>query len=174
LTWVVGVMAVLALALGPGAAGARSHRVKTKVVTDGLLTVGAQETLRVTHVPKQRRQRLAAVLNPPPTATICNVFPPIEFDLFSPCLQQPLNPVPGTPKLKRNKKGRASLTFVMPAAYEYIDLHDPTQSHPIYLVDGQTVQLDILEIFRSEPRTTVGDYAASSSVVVQVPPSPAT
>lgn len=81
--------------------------------------------------------------------------------------------MPGTRALKRNKKGRASLTFVMPAAYEFIDFNDPTQSHPIYLVNGQTVSVDIVIVFKPQPRTTEASSLAFTSAVVQVPPATA-
>jgi hypothetical protein len=138
------------------------------VLTDGTLTVGAQETLRVNHVPRRPHRRLKAFIFPPPTATICNTE---SFDLgfFSACLPEPLHPVPGTRRLKANKKNRASLTFVMPPAYEYIDFYDPVQSHPIFLVDGQTVSVDIDITYRPTPRSIVGGTLASASVVVQVP-----
>src|SRR4051794_11462890 len=142
-----------------------------RIRTDGLLTVGGQETLTVSHVPRRRQERLRASISPPITAQNCFVEPPIEFELFSPCLSQPLYPVPGTPGLKRNKKGRASLTFIMPPAYEYIDIHDPTQSHPVYLVDNQTVSVD-LWVISHEGGGTTGEGLSSPGVVVQVPPAP--
>jgi hypothetical protein len=139
------------------------------VRTDGLLTVGAPETITVSHVPRRPHERLKASISPPITAQSCFVEPPIESELFSPCLSQPLYPVAGTPMLKRNKKGRGSLTFTMPPGYEYIDFHDPTQSHPIYLVDGQTVFVDIVLVSRPDSRSIEAESLASKSAVVQVP-----
>jgi len=141
-----------------------------KVRTDGLLTVGAQETLRVSHVAPRPHLKLKPFITAPISASICNVEPP-SFEFFSPCLPQPLYPVPGTRRLKANKKGRASLTFVMPAAYEYIDFNDPTQSHPIYLIDKQTVGVEIDVSWKPQPRTLVTTFVHGSAVV-QVPPPP--
>jgi hypothetical protein len=157
--------------LAAAGASAQGH-ARTKIRTDGLLTVGGQETITVTNVPRRRHMRLRAFIDPPLAAGLCNVEPPIESELFSPCLQEPLQPVPGTRNLKRSKKGRATLTFVMPAAYEYIDINDPVRSHPIALVDGQTVGVDVSIVFRPEPRTIVSGSLAFASVVVQVPPPP--
>jgi hypothetical protein len=162
---------LLSAVAGPAGAGARA---RTKVVTDGLLTVGAQETLRVKHVPRFPHMRLKASIAPPSAADFCYAEPPIDLGFFFPCFPEPLYPVPGTKSLKRNKKGRASLTFVMPAAYEFIDLNDPVRSHPIYLVDGQSVFVQITVIYRPHPRSVSGESLASVSVPVQVPAPPAT
>jgi hypothetical protein len=181
---VVYAIALAALLAAPAAASAGSGSgyapiapdgkfVRAKVRTDGLLTVGGQETLTVSHVPRRRHERLSASISAPITAQACFAEPPIEFGFFfSSCLPEPLYPVPGTRSLKRNKKGRGSLTFIMPAAYEYIDFHDPTQSHPVNLVDNQTISVDIVLISRPEPRSIEAESLASTSVVVQVPPSP--
>jgi hypothetical protein len=183
LVWLAYAIALTALLAAPAAASAGSgtgyaplaspHKFpRTKIRTDGLLTVGGQETLTVSHVPRRRRESLRATISPPITAQNCFVEPPIELEVFSPCLSQPLYPVAGTPGLRRNKKGRGSLTFTMPAAYEYIDSHDPTQSHPVYLVDGQTVSVDLWVISHPDPRGTEAEGLASASTVVQVPPPP--
>jgi hypothetical protein len=179
----VGLVCAIALAgllVAPAAASAGSgyaplskRFVRAKVRTDGLLTVGGQETLTVSHVPRARHERLKASISAPITAQNCFVEPPIEFGfLFSSCLPEPLYPAPGTSALKRNKKGRGSLTFIMPAAYEFIDFHDPTQSHPVYLVDNQTISVDITLVSRPDPHSTSAESLASTSAVVQVPPSP--
>ncbi len=150
----------------------RGKPIRTKVRTDGLLTVGGQETITLKGVPPRPHERLRASITPPITAQNCFAEPPIEFGFFSACLPQPLHPVAGTPALKRNKKGRASMTFVMPAAYEYIDFNDPTQSHPVYLVDNQTVAVEIVLVFRPGPRSVEADSLAYTSAVVEVPPPP--
>jgi hypothetical protein len=179
----VSAIALCALLVAPAAASAGSgtgyaplaspHKFpRTKIRTDGLLTVGGQETLTVSHVPRRRRESLKASISPPITAQNCFVEPPIESGLFSACLSQPLYPVAGTPGLRRNKKGRGSLTFTMPPAYEYIDFHDPTQSHPVYLVDNQTVSVDLWVISHPDPGGTEAEGLASVSAVIQVPPAP--
>jgi hypothetical protein len=162
-----------ALADGGASAAAGPERPpKAKLITDGLLTVGAQETLRVIHVPRKPHRRLKAFLYPPSTATICEKEA-FDLGLFSVCLPQPLRPVPGTRPLKANKKNRGSLTFVMPSAYEYIDPYDPTQSHPITLVDGQAVYVEIDITWRPDAHTIAEGPLAYNSVRVQVPAPPA-
>jgi hypothetical protein len=176
---VVGMVYAMALLLAaPAAASGGSGYAQIfggkfrepKVRTDGLLTVGGQETLTMTHIPRRPRLKLVPHMMAPISATICNQEPS-NFDFFGPCLPEPLYPVPGTPPLKPNKKRRASLTFVMPAAYEYIDSHDPVQSHPIYLIDNQTVEVEVDVTFRPQPRSFVTTFP-STSAVVQVPPTP--
>jgi hypothetical protein len=178
---VVGVVCAIALLLaGPAAASGGSGNGyaqifggkfrEPKIRTDGLLTVGGQETLTMTHIPRRPRLRLAPHMVAPISATICNQEPS-NFDFFGPCLPEPLYPVPGTRPLKPSKKGRASLTFLMPAAYEYIDSRDPVQSHPIYLIDNQTVEVEVDVTYRAQPRTFVTLFP-SKSVVVQVPAPP--
>jgi hypothetical protein len=143
------------------------HRAKVR--TDGLLTVGGQETLTVKGV--SPKQRLKASISPPPTATAC--FP--DTFAFAGCFPEPLYRVAGTPRFKGSGKGRATLTFVMPPAYEYLDLDDPLKSHPVYLVDGQTVHVDIAGISvyrRPHTKSIVERELGSSIAVVQVPPAP--
>jgi hypothetical protein len=144
---------------------------RPKVRTDGLLTVGGQETLTMSHIPHRPRLKLTPHVVPPIAATICDSDSEGLFFL-GPCLPQPLYPVPGTPRLKRNKKGRGSLTFVMPAAYEFIDSYDPTQSHPIYLIDGQSIGVEVDVTWRLHPGSFITVFAETSAVVQVPPPTP--
>jgi hypothetical protein len=162
---------VAAVVLLLGTFGASSAHASKGIRTDGLLTVGGQETITVSHIPKLPHLRLSPAISPPPTATACYQQSPINLGFIGACIPQPLYPVPGTPSLKRNKKGRGTLTFVMPASYEFIDFHDPTQSHPIILVDGQTVYLTVDIIWKPKSGGTSGGSFAARSVVVQVPPT---
>jgi hypothetical protein len=137
------------------------------VRTDGTLTAGQQETIYVKGAPP--RLRLLAEISPPPTAATCG------FSLDAGCLPEPLFRVPGTPPFKSSRKGRGRLTFVMPAAYEYFSFKDPLQSHPINLVNGQTVHVDVAfnrVIRRPHVKTTITSYFATSIAVVEVPPAP--
>jgi hypothetical protein len=141
------------------------HKIHGKVHTDGTLTVGQQETISVTGLPG--KHRLSAFISPPPTASTCFDF---ETDGF--CAPQPLFRVPGTPRLRSSRKGRGTLTFVMPPAYEFMDFGNPLNSHPIVLVNGQTVHVDIETTVKLRVRN--GSYAVTGPVadaiaVVEVP-----
>ncbi len=135
-----------------------------KVRTDGTLTVGGQETLYVKKIPLKPKLRLVA-----------DVYPAVEngscFNFNSGfCLPEPLFRVPGTPKLKANRKGRAKLTFVMPAAVQFDDFKDPLQSHPVPFVNGESVQVDV-EGTRKVRNGTVTGPVAVTHAIVEVPPA---
>ena len=137
-----------------------------KVRTDGTLTVGQQETLFVKGIPAKPKMRLSADISPPPTATNCFDF---KADAF--CVPQPLFRVPGTPPLRRSKQGRASLTFVMPPAYELFNFSNPIESHAVTLINGQTVHVEIYGTWR-RGNTTFEAGLADAIAVVEVPPPP--
>jgi hypothetical protein len=136
------------------------------VHTDGVLTVGQQETLRVKGAP--RNSKLKAYIDAPPTASECFSF---KFDRF--CAPQPLYSVSGGgARLRASHKGRASLTFVMPPAYELIDFSNPIASHAINLVNGQTVHVELtrIEVFRKPHFKTVTESTIADAIaVVEVP-----
>jgi hypothetical protein len=140
--------------------------------TDGLLTVGQQETITVNKLPG--KFRLQAVMSPPPTATdACFQF--TKHGIIGFCVPEPLFRVPGAPPFRSSTKGRASLTFTTPPAYEFLNFRDPLQSHPIYLIDGQTVHVDVLTVTKHRNRRGVliiAEFAVASTIVrVEVPPS---
>lgn len=163
-----GWAAALVLAL-PGPAGAFPRFPqfpRVQVRTDGTLTVGQQETLYVTRVPRRPKMRIAAYISAPPTASNCFA----SFDAY--CAPEPLYTVPGTPRLKASKKGRATLTFVMPPAYEFLDLDDPLRSHAVTLINGQTVHVDMEGTMRRGNTTFTADVGHAIAVV-EVPQAPA-
>ena len=142
------------------------HFPHVKVRTDGTLTVGQQETLLVKGIPRKPKLRnLSAFISPPDSASNCFV------SFHARCYPQPLFPVAGTQRLKASKKGRASLTFVMPPAYEFIDLTDPLKSHPVTLIDGQAVHAEIEGTQRSDGIRFTAPIGRAIAVV-EVPPAP--
>jgi hypothetical protein len=137
---------------------------KVKVRTDGTLTVGRQETLTVKAIPRKPKMRLSAYISPPDSATGC-------FEsLNAYCVPQPLFPVTGSRRLKRSKKGRASLTFVMPPGYEFQNDKDPLRSHPINLINGQAIHVDIEGAQRRKNFTFIAPIGHTIAVV-EVPPA---
>jgi hypothetical protein len=140
-----------------------------KIRTDGTLTVGGQETLSVTRAPS--RAKLKAYISPPPSATAC--FP--DTFAFAGCFPEPLYGPAGRIRFKASRKGHATLTFTMPAAYEYLDLDDPLRSHPVYLVNGQTVHVDITTLTvekKPHVKTTFEQDLGSAIAIVEVPTAP--
>jgi hypothetical protein len=143
---------------------------KGKVKTDGTLTVGQQETALVKAAPGTK---FKAEIDPPRGAPICNQF---DFKHFAFCSPQPVFPVAGSPRFRTNRKGRASITFVMPPAYEYLDLDNPIQSRPITLIDGQSIGFGVngIRVIKKPNETDTFEFGlASTSAIVQVLPTPA-
>jgi hypothetical protein len=147
-------------------------RILGKLHTDGTLTVGQQETLRINKLPG--KFRLAAYVEPPPPTT-AGPTPCNDFEHFAFCVPQPLFRVPGTPRFHSSRKGRGTLTFVMPPGNEFISFSDPLQSHPVYFTNGQTVEIDVQTTLkhrnRRGDRVSVTFPVASDKAVVEVPPS---
>jgi hypothetical protein len=146
--------------------------VHGKLHTDGTLTVGQQETISITKLPG--KFRLAAFVEPPQPTT-AGPSPCLDFENFAFCVPQPLFRVPGTPRFHSSRKGRGTLTFVMPPGNEFISFSDPLQSHPVYFTNGQTVEIDVDTTVKHRDRRghRVGVTFPVGLVraVVEVPPS---
>jgi hypothetical protein len=163
--------AALALALAGSASASQDSLPKfppfpkVKVRTDGTLTVGGQETLYVSHVPRRPKMTIAAFISAPNTADECFV----SFNAY--CMPEPLFPVAGTPRLRASKKGRSRLTFVMPAAYEFLNFNDPLRSHPVPLANAQAVRVTVEGTVRQHGIAFSTDIGATTAAV-EVPPAP--
>jgi hypothetical protein len=141
-----------------------------KVRTDGTLTVGQQETVLVKGPPGTK---FKAAIEPPRAAPVCSQF---DFKHFAFCAPQPVFPVAGSPRFRTTRKGRASITFVMPPAYEYLDLDNPLQSRAIPLIDGQSIGFGVSSIrviHRPNSTVTFEVPLARTTAIVQVLPTPA-
>jgi hypothetical protein len=140
------------------------------VRTDGTLTVGQRETALIKAPPGTK---FKAEIDPPPTAPVCSQF---DFKHFAFCAPQPVFPVAGSSRFRTTRKGRASITFVMPPAYEYLDLDNPIQSRAIPLIDGQSIGFGVSSIrviHRPHSTDTFEAPLARTTAVVQVLPAPA-
>jgi hypothetical protein len=147
---------------GPGG----SPFAKGKVRTDGILTVGRQETLFVKGIPRKPKRKLAAAVSPPYDVA------PDCFELRSGfCLPEPLFRVPGTPRLRASSKGRGALTFVMPGAVLFENFTDPLQSHPVAFTNGEAVDVEIEGTVKVRNGSVTGPVAITRAVV-EVPPTP--
>ena len=145
---------------------------RTILRTDGLLTVGQQETLTVKGAPP--RATLQATAEPSVTTTTqC-----FNFKTFDECLPEPLFSVfTGSSRFKASGKGRASLTFVMPPGFEFIDSRDPLKSHPVFYTDGERVPIGVSHYVEKHDRRGFSISISSlgfTTATVQVlpPPSP--
>ena len=161
--FVFGFVALAAsLAVWANPAFGRQHLTTGKMHTDGVLTVGGQETVALRSLPPKMSFEIQ--IRPSQPAGDC-------FDISKPglCLPEPAYPAPGTPKFKTSGKGRAIITFVMPSGNLFLDLRDPLQSHPVPFANGEGVRVDALGIKFTRP-LRLGK--ASASAAVEVPPTP--
>jgi hypothetical protein len=139
--------------------------VKGKIRSDGNLTVGQPETITIRRFPRATKFFLA--IEPPPFVGVCQNF-------TQECVPQPVYPIAGTPPFRTKGKGRATVTFVMPPAYEIFDDVDPTKSHAVSFINGQAVHVHAFgETFgkvHGKPTFTLAE--AVGRAVAQVPPTP--
>jgi hypothetical protein len=138
---------------------------KGKIRSDGGLTVGQPETIAVKSLPPRLKFQL--YIEPSTQVVECQ-----NFNLE--CEPQPVYPIAGTAAFRTNRKGRAVVSFVMPAAYEIFDYVDPTQSHPVKWINGQAVHIHLFgESFQhrnGHPLFVAGE--AVGRAAAQVPPAP--
>jgi hypothetical protein len=90
-----------------------------KLRSDGVMTVGQPETVVIKGLPPRRKVNLSIYSN----ATRCQNFK-TAF-----CLPARAKRVAGTPRFRTSGKGRARLTFVMPAAYDVLNLKSLKTEH---------------------------------------------
>jgi hypothetical protein len=144
----VASLAGLACALIPAATGiaatapnglsAKGHTkfifLKTRVVSDGSVTPGRPETISVSRLAPKANVRV--FIEAPPTTIQCG-------ELYF-CDPAPTTPAPGSPPYRSDKKGRATLTFVMPDTYYLeIDPFNPQARQPVKFADQQRVHIDV-------------------------------
>jgi hypothetical protein len=139
--------------------------VKGKIRSDGNLTVGQPETVTVRGFPRGIKFQLA--VEPSPFVAACQSF-------TQECVPQPVYPIAGTPPFRTKAKGRATVSFVVPAAFEIFDYVDPTKSHAVSFINGQAVHVHAFgETFgkvHGKPTFTLAE--AVGRAVAQVPPTP--
>jgi hypothetical protein len=139
-------------------------KVHGKIHTDGTFTVGQQETLTVTGLPG--KYRLRAYVFAPSGAREC-----FQEEIF--CEAEPLFRVPGTPRFRSSKKGRASLTFVTPPGYQVSNFKDPLQSHPVYFINGQAIDIEVDVTYRERRHGRLAEITSVADTAVAVAEVPA-
>ena len=126
---------------GPSASasGKGKHRtkfvfLKAKVISDGFVTPGKEETISISRMAP--RARIGVFLEAPPTTIQCG-------ELYF-CDPAPAAPAPGSPPFVADAKGRAVLTFVMPDSY-YLetDPFNPEIRTPVTFADQQRIHIDV-------------------------------
>jgi hypothetical protein len=137
-------MACVVASAATGIAGAQSSGtanqlkvplkfVKGKVFSDGAVAPGELETVFISKFPP--RANLKAAIEPPATTPRCgeHFFCDLAF----------VTPAPETPLFRTSGKGRAQLSFIMPATFTLEDPYRPGETRQAHFVTGQTVHIDV-------------------------------
>jgi hypothetical protein len=156
---VLGVLAVTAVAIAD-----EEIFDNGKLRSDGVMTVGQRESVRIKGLPAKRKVRMSVTANDQRCRDFKNVF----------CAAQPAKRAAGTPKFRTNRKGRAVLTFVMPASYEILKIKN-LKSQRLPFTNGQQVlvdaTVDTAVRIQGEKRHVIG-IAQAKAVAEVLAPSP--
>jgi hypothetical protein len=133
--------------------------VKGRVKSDGIVTPGQPETIAVSKMP--RRTKLRVFVEPPPTTPQCG-------ELYF-CDSVRVFAVPGTAGYRSSGRGRATLSFVMPASY-FIESDPFTHKgrREVSFAEGQSVHLDVEGTLRRKGKRLEG-FGFSRAVVRLAP-----
>ena len=136
---------------------------KGKLRSDGGLTVGQPETVTIKGLPPKLKVRMSVSAND----TRC------QTQKVGYCTPEPAKRAAGTPRFRTNGKGRATLTFVMPASYEFLHLKPPFKSNRVQFTSGEPLlvdaTVDTAVRVHGESRHLIG--IAEGKAVAEVPTS---
>jgi hypothetical protein len=90
-----------------------------KLRSDGVMTVGQLETVVIKGLPPKKKVRMAIYANDKRCQNAKTAF----------CIPASPKRAAGTPRFRTSGKGRATLTFVMPAAYDVLNLKNLKTDH---------------------------------------------
>ncbi len=165
--WIVaGVSAIALGALGAASLATADEEIfqTGKLRSDGVLTVGQPETVVIKGLPPKLKVRMSVAAND----TRCQKFK-VGF-----CTPEPAKRVAGTPRFRTSGKGRAVLTFLMPAGYDFLHLKPPFRSERVAFTNGEALLIDATvdtAVRRhGESRHLIG--IAEGHAVAEVPPPP--
>jgi hypothetical protein len=107
--------------------------LKGKVFSDGVVVPGEMETVFISKFPP--RANLKVAIEPPATTPQCgeHFFCDLAF----------VSPAPGTPLFRSSGRGRAMLSFIMPATFTLEDPYKPGVKREAHFVTGQAVHIDV-------------------------------
>jgi hypothetical protein len=130
--------------------------MKAKVVSDGFVTPGDPETITISRMAP--KGPIAVFIEAPPTTIQCG-----ERYFCDPA---PAGPAPGSPPFVADKKGRATITFVMPDSY-YLetDPFNPKVRQPVAFADQQRIHIDVQG--RSKTKRAVRESFGFARATVQ-------
>jgi hypothetical protein len=130
--------------------------LKARVVSDGFVTPGKPETITISRMAP--KGQIAVFIEAPPTTIQCG-------ELYF-CDPAPAAPAPGSPPFVADKKGRATLTFVMPDSY-YLetDPFNPKVRQPVTFADQQRIHIDVEG--RSKTKRAIRESFGFARAIVQ-------
>jgi hypothetical protein len=106
---------------------------KGKVFSDGVVVPGELETVFISKFPP--RANLKVAIEPPATTPQCgeHFFCDLAF----------VTPAPGTSLFRSSGRGRAMLSFIMPATFTLVDPYRPGIAREAHFVTGQSIHIDV-------------------------------
>src|SRR3954447_18991860 len=118
---VAGLVAVSGVALGAASLAAADEEIfqTGKLRSDGVMTVGQPETVVMKGLPPKLKVRMGVYANDQRCQNFKTAF----------CIPAFPKRAAGTPRFRTSGKGRARLTFVMPAAYDVLNLKSLKTEH---------------------------------------------
>jgi hypothetical protein len=134
-----------------------------KLRSDGVMTVGQPETVFIKGLPPKRKVRMSIFANDTRCQNFKNAF----------CIPASPKRVAGTPRFRTSAKGRARLTFVMPATYDVLNLKSLKTEHVSFtngepLLVSATVDTSVRR--HGESQHLIG--IAQGNAVAEVPAPP--
>jgi hypothetical protein len=138
---------------------------KGKLRSDGVLTVGQRETVKVKRMPPKIKVRVMVAANDQRCQSEKTGF----------CTPEPAKRAAGSKRFRTGARGRAKLTFVMPAAYDFLHLKPPFKSNRVRFTNGEPllvqVEGDTAVIRHGESRHLVA-VAQAKAVAEVLAPAP--
>ena len=102
-----------------------------KLRSDGVMTVGQLETVVIKGLPPKLKVRMSVSANDARCQNFKTAF----------CIPTSAKRAAGTHRFRTSAKGRATLTFVMPAAYEVLNLKNFKTEHASF-TNGEPLLVD--------------------------------
>jgi hypothetical protein len=127
----VGAVALIAFGAASLALADEEVFQNGKLRSDGVMTVGQPETVTIKGLPPKLKVRMGVSANDSQCQKAKNVF----------CSPAVAKRAAGTPRFRTSAKGRARLTFVMPAGYDVLDIKN-LKTHRVSFTNGQPLLVD--------------------------------
>ncbi len=162
--WIAAAVSLTALGVASLAAADEEIFQTGKLRSDGVMTVGQPETVVIKGLPPKLKVRMGVYANDTRCQNARTAF----------CIPAFPKRAAGTRRFRTSGKGRATLTFVMPAAYDVLNLKSLKTEH-VSFTNGEpllvSATVDTAVRRHGESRHLIG--IAQGNAVAEVPPPPA-